>query len=395
LLAGILGESRDSTDLEVGEMTKYRLKDEDISPLCKGLAVLGTGGGGSPDWGEAILRKELADGRELIIIDPEDIDDSALIVSGGIMGSVKTFEQMSITRLLEAWDERFELLEATRAMERYLGRSVDYVIPFEVGGLNTPVIMALAARMGTSTVNGDALGRSAPETQMTSFLMHGVPLIPMPLVDRYGNTIIVAEQSKSTFADEMGRWMVTKGGGLGANNHYPMSGAQVKRVAIPKTVTKALEIGRVIEGVVAKGDDPVEAVRDCLEGHELFKGTVVQVSAEDRGGFYITNVDLKGHGLSAGLEARLVIKNETMVLWVDDDLKAVFPDLVCMLDPQTGEGIMSVDIAEGKEMVLVGTPCHARLRQGLNTEMGREAFGGARYGHPEVTYVPIEELNRF
>lgn len=374
-------------------MSTYTLLKEDVAPLLEGLAILGTGGGGSPLWGKAILEKELAEGREIKIVEPQDIPDDALVVSGGLMGSVKTLEEMSIEGLLKKWDERFELIEAARVMEAYLGKKIDYMIPFEVGGLNTPVIMAMAARMGLKTVDGDALGRSAPETQMTSFLAHGVSLTPMPLVDATGNAIVVAEQSSSVFADEIGRWMITRGGGMGANNHYPMSGAVLKKVAIPNSISLALLIGRRILNAREKGTDPVAAVVNTLKALLLFQGEITSIEGEDNGGFYITNVVLTGQKDYAGREARMVIKNETMALWLDGLLRVVFPDLVCMLDPHSGEGIMSVDLVKGKHLCLIGMPCHPRLREGLKNPAAAEAFGGGRYGHPEIKYIPIEDLN--
>lgn len=374
-------------------MATYRLNAEDVDPLLEGLAIQGTGGGGSPDWGREILVNDLARGRSLEIIDPDDLPDSSLVVSGGIMGSVKTFEQIGVKELVQHWETDFELLRATRTMEHYLHRSVDYVVPFEVGGLNTPVILSLAARLGTAAVNGDALGRSAPETQMTSFIMHGISLTPMPLVDAAGNAIVVTEQDQPTFADEIGRWMVTRGGGMGANNHYPMSGADLKRTVVPGTITQAMEIGRELQRARAVGEDPVAAASAVLGARPLFRGVVADVSGEDVGGFYITNVVLDGRGGYAGGPAKLVIKNETMALWVDGALRAVFPDHVCMLDPATGRGIMSVEITEGTEMALVGYPCHARLRSGLSSAAGQVSFGGARYGHPQLGFAPIEELN--
>lgn len=373
-------------------MTSYRITPSDIDPLLEGLAILGTGGGGNPQWGRAILEKDLAEGRDLVLVDPDVVPDDALVTCGGIMGSVMALERWSIHQLLERWESRFELLEASRAMERCLNRRIDYVVPFEVGGLNTPVMLSLAARLGVATVDGDALGRSAPETQMTSFLGHGISLTPMPLVDAQGNTIIVTGQVDPVFADEIGRWMVTRGGGLGANNHYPMSGAQLKQAVIPRTISKALEIGRALLAARSERRDPIQSVANVMGGKVIFKGTVEKVKGEDKGGFYITNVQLHGEENYGGDQARLVIKNETMALWLNDRLKAVFPDLVCMLDPETGRGIMSVDIAEGKPMVLVGVPCHQRLRDGMRTPDGARAFGGARYGHPELEYVPIEQL---
>ncbi|MGI9950758.1 DUF917 domain-containing protein [Moorellaceae bacterium AZ2] len=370
------------------------LRKEDIEPLMEGLAILGTGGGGNPAIGKAILENDLARGRKIIIVDPSEVPDNALVVSGGIMGSVKVLDAMNIGDLISKWETRFELIEATRSMEKYMGKKVEYVVPFEVGGLNTPVILSLAARLGISAVDGDALGRSAPETQMTSFIGHGVSLTPMPLVDAQGNTIIVAQQCEPVFADEIGRWMITRGGGMGANTHYPMNGKQLKECVVPRTISKAMDIGRAILSAKEAKADPVRAAIEALGGKELFRGRVSRVEGEDKGGFYVTTVLMAGWGSYSGMEARMVIKNETMALWINGEIKAIFPDLVCMLDPDSGKGVLSTAVEAGRDLVLVGTPCHVRLRASLNNPRTAPAFGGARYGHPEIKYIPIEELNR-
>lgn len=374
-------------------MGAYLLQREDIIPLIEGLAILGTGGGGSPKMGKAILEKVFAEGREIWIVDPAEIEDDSLIVSGGIMGSVKALEDVSIKEQLNRWDRRFELLESARLAEAYLGKKINYLVPFEVGGENTPVIMALAARMGLKTVDGDGVGRSAPETHMVSFLAHGVSLTPMPLVDAVGNSIIVTGQNRPVFADEIGRWMVTRGGGMGANIHYPMNGETLKKVVIPRTISLSLEIGRNLLRAWQQGDNPVEVVAGIVKGFPLFEGKIKLIEGEDRGGFYIVNVELNGQGEYKENQAKLVIKNETMALWIDGTLRAVFPDLICMLDPRSGKGIMSADLAAGQELILLGVPCHPRLREGLSNPVAAEAFSGARYGYPDVKYTPLEELN--
>lgn len=374
-------------------MAEYVFKLEDIEPLLEGLAILGTGGGGSPEWGRAIMKSDMESGRVYKMVDPEDIQDDAFVISGGIMGSVKTLEKLSIEQLMSKWDKRFELLIALKAMERLCSKKVNYVVPFEVGGLNTPVMFALAARAGIPVINGDGLGRCAPETQMTSFIGHDISLTPMPLADHVGNTIIVTESVNSTFSDEIGRYMVTNGGGLGGNSHYPMSGAQLKKSVIPKTISLAMEIGKVVLEARNKGEKPVEAFRNYMGGINLFKGKVTTVQGEDKGGFYRTVVKMAGTDDFAGVEADLIIKNESMALWVDKKIRAIFPDLICMLEDD-GRGVMSIDISEGKTLNLVGLPCHARLRASALSPIGREAFGPARYGCPDLEYQPIEDLNK-
>jgi len=364
---------------------------EDVEPLLEGVGALGTGGGGDPAWGRVIMERDLRQGLTYRIIPPEEVPDDAVVVSGGYMGSVKTLEEMGFEKVVADWDRRFELLEALRAMEGLLGRKVEYVVPFELGGLNTPVMLSLAARAGVVMVDGDALGRAAPETQMTSFIGHGVRLTPMPLVDRSGNTVIVREAAYPAYADELGRWVVTRGGGTGANTHYPMTGAELKRAVVPGTISLALKVGRAILEARARKEDPVAAFCRVAGGTLLLRGRVTEVSGEDRGGFYVTWVTVEG-AAAPPERMRLVIKNETMAGWLDGRLVAVFPDLLCLLDPATGRGIMSVELAEGLEVCVVGVPCHRRLREALDTPEGAAAFSGTRYGCPELEYRPIEEL---
>lgn len=367
---------------------------EDIEALLIGLAICGTGGGGDPEWGKRILENDFAKGRVCEIIDPEDISDDAFVCSGGIMGSVKALEKMSFSEIVDGWEDDFVLIKAFKEMERLKGKKLDYIIPFEVGGLNTPVIMTLAARLGIPMINGDAVGRSAPETQMTSFIGHGISLNPMPLVDHQGNTIVVMKANDSTYADEIGRFVVTKGGGMGGNAHYAMNGAEMKRSCAAKTVTHAIEIGKAVIEAREKGKDPVEAFRKLENGVMLFKGTVEEVAGEDKGGFYLTNVTIKGEKEFAGSTAKMVVKNETMAVWVDGKVRSIFPDIAYILYSDTGLGIMSVNLKPGVNLSVVGTPCNERIRECIATEEGKKAFGGARYGYPDLKYVPFEELNK-
>lgn len=373
-------------------MAEWKLERREIDPLLKGLTLYGTGGGGEAAWGKVILENEFAQGRECRLISPEEVADDAFVCCGGIMGSVKSLDAVTFEDITAEWETDFPLIKAIRAMEELMGRRVDYLIPFEVGALNTPVILSAAARLGIPMIDGDGNGRSAPETQMTSFIGHDVSLYPMPLVDRLGNTTIVVKGNEPTYADEVGRFIVVKGGNLGANAHYPMTGAQLKKACVPGTVSDALHLACEIEQEAAAGGDPVEVFRRHFHGKLLFKGVIREMEGEDKGGFYLTNILLEGSGGFAGQQAKLVIKNETMALWVDGRLRIQFPDRAFMLNPSNGEGIPSVTHRPGLEMAIVGAPCHPRIRECMETEIGRQSFGGARYGYPELEYVPFEQL---
>lgn len=366
---------------------------KDLDSFLTGLAILGTGGGGDPEWGKKIIENDINQGREHFMIDPEDVEDDAFICSGGIMGSVKSLDDISYDDIIEHWEEDFPLVKAMRKMEELKGKKLDYIIAFEPGGLNTPVIMSAAARMGIPVINGDAVGRSAPETHMTSFIGHGISLNPMPLVDHYGNSIIVSESNEATYADEIGRFVVTKGGNLGANSHYPMTGKQLKESCVPNTITNSIEIGNNIRNSIENNKDIIKKFSEHIKGMVMFRGIIKEVKGEDKGGFYLTNVIIEGEGKHKDNTAKMVIKNEVMALWINNEIKSVFPDNVFMQRPKDGSGIMSIDLKEGLDIALVGSPAHERVREAIKTEEGKKAFGGHRYGHPDLKFVPFEELN--
>jgi len=374
-------------------MATFDLTPADVDPLLEGLAILGTGGGGSPAWGRAILENDFLVGRVPRVIDLEAIADDSTVVSGGIMGSVKVLEQMGTENIMRHWEQRFELLQVSRVMEGLLGRPIDHVVPFEVGGLNAPVILSLGARLGVPVIDGDALGRSAPETQMTSFLGHGVELTPMPLVDMQGNVVVVQHAEEPTFPDQVGRFVISRGGGLGANNHYPMSGRTAKQVVIPNTLSGSLRLGRALLAARRAQADAVAAVAAEVGGRLLFAGRVQSMKEEEALGFYFTTLDLAGEGDFAGRQAEMVIKNETMYLAVDGRPRLYFPDLALILDPPSGRGLMSVELAVGRGLAVVAVACHPRLRQAVLSGQAEAAFSPARYGRPQDRYVPLEALS--
>ena len=373
-------------------MSQYVLTREDMKPLLEGLAVFGTGGGGSPLFGKAIMENDFKRGRKYILVDAQDIKDNAFVVSGGIMGSVAAIDALGVDSVVQHWEKRFELMQALQVMEELFKKKVDYLVPFELGGLNTPVILSLGARAGISVINGDALGKAAPETQMTSFLGHGISLTPMPLVDDRGNVIIVKDSQNIFFPDEIGRWMITNAGGMGANTHYPMSGKQLKSSVVPGGITKALKVGKAIISSQDKQKSAVGVVCSLVNGHLLFRGIVEEIKEEDRGGFLNKTVVIKGINENSNRWAKLIIKNEVMLCQIEKKIVCISPDLIIILSSRTGKAIMSSHLRKGEDISIVIAPCHSRLREALKSSQGKLAFSPVRFGYKDLEYSPLELL---
>jgi hypothetical protein len=373
-------------------MVKEKVLDKDeLQSMLIGVGILGTGGGGDPEFfGKPLVEWDLKKGREYRLVSPRNVKNNAFVVSGGYAGSVKTY--ISVGNLLQKWEKRFELLEALKVTENLYNKKVDHVVPFELGGMNTPVMFSLAARAGISSIDGDGLGRAAPETQMSSFLGHGISLTPMPFVDRQGNVLIVKKAKKPAYPDEIMRLALDLNGGVGANTHYPMTGKQLKTSVIPDTITFSIKAGDAVVNAVKSKKDPVEAFVKMSKGFELFRGTVKVMKGEDVRAHYLAKAILGGTDESKEKTMEIVFKNEAMLAKIDGQVVAVFPDLICMLNPKTGRGIMTTHIKPGLKMVVVGVPANKRLRECLKNNRGQEAFSPRRYGMNEVKYEPMEKL---
>jgi len=368
------------------------IKDrQELEYLLGGLAVLGTGGGGDPERsGRPIFDHDVEKGVTYRIYHPDEIPDDALIISGGYLGSVAAADKEDEQLFSRRYGPESELAGAIREMENLLERKAEYIVPFEMGGGNTPVIMNAGAHLGIKVVDGDALGRAAPETHMTSWIGHGISLTPMPLVDSKGGIIIVKGED-IFYPDEVGRFVAVHGRGSVANTHYPMSGADLKRSVIPGTISQALELGRFLHGLSGSPEELLEAISQYMQGFPLFWGKVNTTQGEDRGGFYFLNVAMTGLGPYEGCHFDLLVKNETMCARRDGHVVSIFPDLLLLIDPSTCQGVMTPNVVKDRELIVIGVPCHERLRQAIQTEKGKAAFSSKRYGQ-DLEYRPIEEL---
>jgi len=373
-------------------MAKKIFTREEIEAFLVGLIIYGTGGGGALLRGRYLMNNDLERGRTLQMVDLEDVEDDAFICSGGNMGSVKAAEGVNYKQQVQDWEENFPMLKAIEMMQEIKGRKVDYLIPFELGAGNTPIILSAAARLGIPMINGDLVGRAAPETHMTSLIGHGISLYPMCLVDDSDNHIVIMESKDPTYADEIGRILIQKGGRFGGNSHYPISGREAKRYCIGGSVSNALELGKLVIAANEKGIDGVEVVKEYTGAKEVFRGVITDFYGEDKGGFYLANYMVEGTDAYRGKTATMVVKNELMLLKINNRLRLMFPDFGFMLYPKTGHGVLSAELRPGLEIVLLGKPCHPLVRECMYDEVGKKAFGGSRYGYPDLEYIPIEEL---
>ncbi len=365
------------------------LNKTDITDLCLGTTVLGTGGGGSPELGLFILEKLLEMGKEIKLISVDEVPDDEIVVHPAMVGSIAPSKEKTME--LEEYCTKMiaregPLLTGLKALEEALSEKVYATVPVELGGYNTPVAAILGALAGVPFVDADTIGRAKPELMMQTYTVHNVPITPMVLTDMKGNSVLVRKVASFDYAEKIARAMAVVGGGTTAVR-CPVKGDLFKRTIIPGGVTKAIEIGRALRGAEEQHEDPVQAVIRASGGVEFFRGIVDQFKWEDRDGFLWGTITVRGEDRYEGHELKVWLKNENLLSWLDGKPYVLTPDLICILDAKAGRPITNSNMKEGRKIVIFGIPCHPFWR----TDEAIDLVSPKHFGF-DTPYIPMEQV---
>ena len=259
-------------------------------------------------------------------------------------------------------------------------------MPIEAGGVNSLLPLALAARLGLPVIDADGMGRAFPELQMVTFYLDGVPATPMVLSDEKGNNLLL-NTINNVWAERIARTATIEMGGSVMLAIYPMDGKTVKQSAIHHTLTLEEEIGRKIREAKERKEDPIDEVLKLTNGHRLFKGKVTDINRKTEEGFAKGTATIEGLDNYKGEECYLHFQNEHLLAETKDKVLCVTPDLITVLDSDTGMPITTEGLRYGARCVVIGMPANPKWR----TARGIEVAGPRYFGY-DLDFTPLEDL---
>lgn len=353
--------------------------DEDLDAIEIGAAILGTGGGGNPYIGKLRCREELKKGRKIPVIPLSELPDNAFVVSlGGIGAPVVGVEKI---------EEGQECLRALHALEKELGIKVDALISAEIGGANSMEPMLTAAQAGLPVVDGDGMGRAFPEMQMCTWSIYGHREAPAAMADEKGNIVVIRETPNDVWLEKIARSVVVAMGAAAGLATQPMRGDFVKKAAVPNTITQALNLGRAVLNAQATHSDPVQTVIDQEKGKLLMTAKITDLQRHLKGGFAVGHINLDGFGEFDGETGRIDLQNEFLVFWHDGQVEVCTPDLIVVLDSDTGLPITTEMLRYGQRVAILGLPAHPLMR----SPEALKVVGPAAFGYSDITFNPMED----
>jgi len=361
----------------------WELTAADLPDLARGATLLGTGGGGDPYIGKMLVERVLGD-RSITILDPDELADDLFVIPTAQMGAP--------TVMVEKIPAGTEPTLALRTLEKHLGRTADATMPIECGGINSMIPLVVAAETGLPVVDADGMGRAFPELSMETFAVYGVHGSPLALAGERGEQVVIDTGDDDRQMEWLARGITIRLGGVGHIAEYAMTGADVRRTAVPRTISMALALGRAIRLAREEHRSPFEAIGATLAStlyphlRELHVGKVVDVERRTTEGF------AKGRAVIAplgddGETLEISFQNENLIARRGGRLVAIVPDLICVVDHETAEPITTEGLRYGQRVRVLGISTPAMMR----TPEALVAFGPSAFGLQE-DFVAVEEL---
>ncbi|NAZ35705.1 DUF917 domain-containing protein [Rubellimicrobium sp. CFH 75288] len=347
----------------------------DLDDIAIGGAVLGTGGGGDPYIGKLMAQQAIRKHGPVTLVDMDELADDALVVPVCMMGAP--------TVMTEKLPQGDELMNAFTALEKRMGRRIDAVLCAEAGGVNSTTPFVVAAASGLPLVDGDGMGRAFPELQMVTFTLSGVSATPMVLCDDKGNSIVLDTVSNA-WTERLARAATIEMGGSALLAFYPMSGRVAKEAVVRGTLSLCARVGRTLRRARSAHADPVAALVDLLGAQVLFHGRIADIERRTEGGFARGQATFRGVERDAGRSLRLEFQNEFLIAERDGEVLATTPDLIGVVEADSGAPVTTDSLKYGQRLVTLAWPCHPLWR----TPEGIELVG-PRYFRYDVDYRPL------
>ena len=359
------------------------LEPADLIDLARGAAFLGTGGGGDPYIGRLMVEQAMREGHSVEIIDLDSVPDDALVIPTAMIGAP--------TVIVEKLPSGEETIASLRKLEAYLGRKAYATMPIEVGGINSTMPLVLGARLGLPIIDADGMGRAFPELQMETFAVYGVPGAPMVVSNEHGDSALI-ETADNRMLEWLARGVTIRMGGTGFIAEYAMDGKTAKRTSVPRTLSLAIDIGACIRRAREAHKDPFAALLELLPktpykfGKIIFQGKIADLLRETTQGFAKGRVRIEGlEDWTGAME--IDIQNENLVARHDGEIKAIVPDLICVLDSETAEPITTETLRYGQRVTVMGVAVPPIMR----SPEALAVFGPVGFGI-DAPFTPIETL---
>jgi DUF917 family protein/N-methylhydantoinase A/oxoprolinase/acetone carboxylase beta subunit len=380
---------------------EWWISEVDLDWITIGCYILGTGGGGSPYSTMLRVRGILRSGGTVRVVSPDDLKNDDRVGCGGGAGSPTVgIEKLSADEMMDAQNHLYELFKGGRAT---------HIIPLEIGGSNglQGLVIGSSQNMDVPCVDGDWMGRAYPTKWQTTPVVFGereIVFAPVAMADGNGNTLYMGSATSDLKVEQVMRAALSQMGSAVGTADAPVTGAETRRWAVEHTISLSWRIGREVSR--ARKENRIDSVADCIvdavggteAGRVLFKGKIVGVERKLWMGHVYGEVIIEGTDATYTGKIKIPFKNENIAAIripeggdsetgheKNEDVLAIVPDLISVIDAQNGEAIGTPEYRYGLLVQVLGFTASERWTSPRGIEIG----GPKAFGLDHLEYRPL------
>lgn len=392
----------------------FELSPEDLKNVVYGACFFASGGGGPISMAEEFL-KEIT--GPVKYINPNQLAAGKMAVILADMGSP---DAVAAGRGFTAPVNVYQTIASYMKSQ---GKDIEYIMPIELGAVNTLIPFYIAFKLGNSVpvINADPSGRAVPQLNETLLDVAGEAICPAAVASDTQTSNHKCAWSGGQYLSQMffdlsateleaQSRVVVSGPGydqVGGLACYPIDGAQLNS-DIPANRDKLIQgsvglswfVGQLILSQVSPS-----VLSECLgiigtQNYQWMNGTITDIDNRTSGGFDVGKIIL-----SDGTDELWVYyKNESLLAWkpITKQPLAMGPDGISLMQSsstgETGLPVSTAGIAKGDQYSVWGFAISEKMRNNSTVELFQQNIDEILAAFPEdnisiTGYIPIEQLN--
>jgi DUF917 family protein len=393
----------------------YQLTKTDISYIVYGACFLGSGGGASIGLTLLFMDKMINNSDVMYYVNPDALEANKNISFIALLGSPdKMFEGFGQTASLNAF------LEMNQYLTQSGQESLSYLMPVEMGAINTLIPFIISAQKGIAVINGDPCGRAVPEMSMNLFNINKLPINPVILTSdtdesgRYQKINVQAEDVDD--AENQARRFAKSHNNITGIACYPMHGSNLNCATLSDksrdkfiqwTVGLAWNLGRNI--IKSQNYDKfLEFLGGfSLPSYKLFEGKIANKEVREISGFDVGKITVTNNDETFFI----YYKNESLLAWnlTRKCYVAMGPDSINFLAKKDAQPFSNADIHSdpeknpkniplGTEVGIIGLCAFEKLQHTVLVDLFLKNIQGILTAFPEDhipipdKYIPLPDL---
>lgn len=347
----------------VAEKNTKILTATDVEHFAIGAGYLGSGGGGDVKVALQMARGLMRNGIPISMVDDlSKLNDDDYVFCVGYGGMPEIIPE----KLTSSLSGSNAITNMKRQLELKLGEEVNAVgvVPIEIGGANGLFAATQAAAAGYPILDMDTMGRAFPRLLMNSANIDGdfdSHLMVLAKEDEDGGHIVVTKKTLAECEMQMYKEVGDNGGAMFIAA-MPMTVKQAKAWCMQGTVSAAIKIGERVSYSLQRRLPTAESLNQSLYGtqykscRQVFQGTMIEVNRNSDGRHNLGDVVLVDN--LGRRRCCIFYKNENLVVTLNGEVAAQMPNIITMVNPDTGLAFgSSSDYHAGLRVAVIEITC--------------------------------------